>query len=157
MSELQVPEGFKPYRIDHSFNDVVSPLYMKMTDHGPVIGMHILKKHCNFVGFAHGGCLMTFMDIVLSGAVCNALGKYTSTPTVSINFDFLNTAKEHHWIEANVLSVTLKRTMGFVNATIEGHEGLIANVNACFKIPADLEAYPGMDSDEYHVWRMSED
>jgi len=155
MTTNTIPEDFKPYCTDNTFNDVVAPLYVKMGENGPVLGMHIEKKHCNYVGFAHGGCLMTFMDIALSGAVCHKLGKYTSTPTINISFDFMATAKEGEWISAELLSVNLTRTMGFVNAVIEGPNGTVANVSGCFKLPADINAYPGMDAEEYIQWRTT--
>jgi len=151
-----VPEGFKPYCVDHTFNDVVAPLYLKTTDDQPIIGMLVEKKHCNYVGMAHGGCLMTFSDIVLSGAVSHALGKYTSTPTINLSFDFMSAANEGDWIWMNILSVKLTRTMGFVNAIIEKESASVVRVSGTFKVPEDLDKFPGMDKDEYIAWRTSE-
>ncbi len=150
------PVGFLPYCTDETFNDVTAPLFIKPQEGdelGPVLGMRIEKKHCNYVGMAHGGCLMTFMDIALSAAVCDALGKYTSTPTINISFDFMSSAKEGDWIYAKILSVNKTRTMGFVNAMIEGKNGSIARVSGCFKIPTDLDKYPGLSATEYFEWR----
>lgn len=157
MSEEKIPEGYKPYRLDGTFNDVIAPLYLKLDGERPLIGMRVEKHHCNYAGFTHGGCLMTLMDIALSGAVCNAIGKYTSTPTINISFDFISTANLGDWIYADILSIDLTRTMGFVNAMIEGPQGRVARVSGCFKLPADLDAYPGMAADEYHQWRTEED
>lgn len=153
IDETAIPQGFKPYRLDDTFNDVVAPLYLKVVDGQPVIGMLVLEKHCNYGRFAHGGALMTFMDIALSGAVCNALGKYTSTPTISITFDFITAAKPGDWITAEILSVDMKRNMSFVSAVIDGPRGRVARVSGCFRLPDDINAYPGMDAVEYHKWR----
>jgi acyl-coenzyme A thioesterase PaaI-like protein len=98
---------------------------------------------------------MTMMDIALSGAVCFALGKYTSTPTVSSSFDFMAGAKEGDWIYGDIHSVKLTRTMGFASATIEGPNGSVARASACFKLPRDIESAPGMGIKEYHQWRTS--
>lgn len=154
--DTQTPTGFKPYCTDDTFNDVVAPLFIKPTDGIPILAMRIEKKHCNYVGMAHGGCLMTFMDIALSAAVCESIGKYTSTPTINISFDFMAAAKEGDWIQAEILSVNRTRTMGFVNAMIEGDQGSIARVSGCFKIPADLDKYPGLSCAEYITWRTAE-
>lgn len=154
-----IPAGFLPYCTDDTFNDVTAPLFIKprdSDDKGPVLAMRIEKKHCNYVGMAHGGCLMTFMDIALSAAVCESIGKYTSTPTINISFDFMSSAKEGDWISADILSVNKTRTMGFVNAMIEGENGSIARVSGCFKIPTDLDKYPGLSADEYLVWRTGD-
>lgn len=151
-----IPQGFKPYRKDETFNDVVSPLYIKIDNDKPILGMIIEKHHCNFSGMAHGGCLMTLMDIALSGAVSTVIGRYTSTPTININFDFISAAHEGDWVYADVLSIDLTRTMAFVNAMIQGPNGHVARVSACYKLPKDIDAYPGMLPDEYHQWRTEE-
>ncbi len=156
MTESIVPEGFKPFRTDDTFNDVVAPLYFKLDEEkGPVIGMVVGKKHCNYIGITHGGAMMTLTDIVLSGAVCHVLGKYTSTPTVSISFDFMAAAQQGDWIYVDILSVNLTRTLGFVNAMIEGPQGHVARVSGCFKLPNDIDALPGMAAEDYYQWRMS--
>ncbi len=111
--ERDIPEGFKRCRDDDTFNDVLSPCYMKLVDGKPVIGMFIEKHHCNFIGIAHGGCLMTLMDVALSGAVCVALGNYTATPTVSSSFDFMAAAKLGDWIHTDVIPVDLNPHHGF--------------------------------------------
>ena len=156
MQDMPLPPGFKPYCTDDTFNDVVAPLFIKPSDGIPILAMRIEKKHCNYVGMAHGGCLMTFMDIALSAAVCESIGKYTSTPTINISFDFMAAAKEGDWVQAQILSVNRTRTMGFVNAMIEGEQGSIARVSGCFKIPADLDKYPGLSCAEYMIWRTAE-
>ncbi len=153
MNEKNIPEGFQLYASDESFNDAISPVYLKINDSGPTMGMYIEKQHCNFVGFCHGGVMMTFMDIALSSAVCVALGKYTSTPTVNISFDFMSGAKQGDWITGDIQSVKLTRTMGFVSAMIEGPNGSVARASGCFKLPSDLQAAPGMEVEEYHQWR----
>ena len=155
MSEQTIPQGFLPYCTDDTFNDAIAPLHIKIENDLPILAMLAEKKHCNYVGMVHGGCLMTFMDMALSGAVCHKLGKYTSTPTINISFDFMAAAKEGDWIEARLLSIALKRTMGFVNATIEVGDQSIARASATFKLPDDLDAYPGLSAQEYIAWRTS--
>ena len=152
-----IPKGFLPYCTDDTFNDVIAPLFIKLSEDSPVLGMRIEKQHCNYVGMAHGGCLMTFMDIALSAAVCESIGKYTSTPTISLSFDFMSSAKEGDWISADILSVNKTRTMGFVNAMIEGEQGSLARVSGCFKIPSDLAKYSGLSSEDYIKWRTTID
>lgn len=152
-----VPDGFKAYRKDNTFNDVTAPLYLKIDQGQPVIGMYVEQQHCNFSGMAHGGCLMTVLDIALSGAVCNALDHYTSTPTISISFDFMAPAKLGDWITVEILSVKLTRSIGFVNAMLQGPDGDIARASGSFKLPADINAYPGMQAEEYHQWRTAGD
>lgn len=153
MSDSRIPAGFKLFCADGSFNDAIAPVYLKVEDDSPTMGMLVAKQHCNFVGVCHGGSLMTFMDIALAAAVCGALGKYTNTPTVSISFDFMAAAKEGDWLYGDIQSVKLTRSMAFVSAMIEGPKGSVARASACFKLPRDIDAEPGMNADEYHQWR----
>lgn len=157
MTEPAIPPGFKPYRGDGTFNDVIAPVYMNTDGPWPVLGMRIEKKHCSFMGVAHGGCLMSLLDIALSGAVCSALGQYTTTPTVNISTDFMAAAKVGDWVQVNILSVDLTRTLGFVNAVIEGPDCRIARTNGCFKLPNEPNTHPTMPADEYHRWRIGAD
>lgn len=155
MSESKIPEGFKLFGKDDSFNDAIAPLYLSVDDKRPCIGLLLEKHHCNYVGFCHGGVIMTLIDIALSSAVCCELGKYTSTPTVSINFDFIAGAKQGDWIYADVQSVNLTRSMGFASAMIIGEKGTVATASGCYKLPADLQSAPGMSVEDYHLWRFS--
>lgn len=157
LNQHTIPEGFKRCRGDGTFNDVLSPLYMKLVEGNPVIGMWVEKQHCNFAGIAHGGCLMTLMDMALAGAVCAAIGHYTTTPTVSASYDFMAAAQQGDWIYADITSVNLTRTMGFANAMVCGPRGHVARASGCFKLPADLSKHPGMPAADYHAWRMSGD
>ena len=150
-----IPDGFKPYRGDGTFNDVVQPIYIKKTEDSTMLGFEVKKNHCNFMGMVHGGCVMTFMDMALSAAVCEAMGKYTSSPTINISFDFMSSAKEGDWVYANIPSVKLTRTMGFVSGMLEGPEGPVVRASGVFKLPRDIEANPGMDPDEYYAFRIS--
>lgn len=155
MPDPVIPEGFVRYAKDQSFNDAISPLYLKVEDDKATVGLRLEKKHCNFMGFCHGGVMMTLMDIALSGAICCELGKYTSTPTVNISFDFMAGAKEGDWIYGDIQSVKLTRTMGFANGMIMGPNGSVARASGCFKLPFDIDNAPGMSLEEYHQWRIS--
>lgn len=152
-----IPAGFKPYRTDNTFNDVIAPVYLNVDGDHPIIGMRIEKHHCNYGEFAHGGCLMTLLDIALSGAVCNALGQYTATPTITFSVDFMAPANIGDWIQVDILSVTMKNTMGFVNAMIEGPRGHLARASGCFKLPNSNHKHVGLAADEYHRWRVKSD
>ncbi|NRA41489.1 MAG: PaaI family thioesterase [Pseudomonadales bacterium] len=153
-----IPEGFKPYRGDGTFNDVVQPLYIKKMPNGETqLGFEVQQNHCNFMGMVHGGCVMSFMDMALSAAVCEAMGKYTSSPTINISFDFMSAAKVGDWVFAAIASVKLTRTMGFVSGMLEGPEGPVVRASGVFKLPRELDAHPGMDPEEYYQWRSSQD
>ena len=146
-----------PCKPDETFNDVAGPLYIKPHEGGqPSLGFLAHKKHCNFVGMVHGGCLMTFTDIALQGAVCEALGKYTSTPTINMNINFVSAAKEGQWIEAHITELTMKRTMAFITASIKADQKTVANVSAAFSLPQDLDQFPGLSPADYLAYRVDQ-
>jgi len=150
-----IPEGFKLCRDDGTFNNVMSPLYLKLTDGQPVIGLVVEKQHCNYSDIAHGGFLMTLMDFALASAVCSKLGKYTTTPTINMSMDFISAAKLGDWIQVDVVSIDVTRTLGFVTALIQGPHGHVARASGCFKLPTNDTKHPGIAADEYHAWRTT--
>jgi acyl-coenzyme A thioesterase PaaI-like protein len=148
-----IPEGFEVFSEDNSFHDSIAPIYFRIIDSGPEIGALVEQKHCNPVDFMHGGVMMSILDIAFSTAVSVSLGKFTSTPTISLNFDFITGAKVSDWVVAKVDTVTLKRTVDFVSGSIEGPRGSVARASGCFKIPTDIDAALGMSVEDYLVWR----
>lgn len=155
MNPCSIPEGFQLSRDDGSFNNVMSPLYMKLVDGHPVMGLIVQKQHCNYSNIAHGGFLMTLMDYALSSALCSRLGKYTTTPTINMSMDFIGAAKLGDWIQVEVVSVDLTRTLGFVTAIVQGPHGHVARASGCFKLPNDNAKHPAIAADDYHQWRMT--
>ncbi len=153
MSAQDIPDGFKLYPKDNSFNDAFSPLYVRMTDAGPQFGLRVEKNHCNPIGICHGAVLMGLMDIALSGSVCFAMGKYTGTPTISITLDYIAASREGDWIFAEVHAADLTRTMGFVNGIIKGSNGNLVRASGCFKLPNDIEAAPGISVKDFNEMR----
>lgn len=155
MSQSIIPEGFKLSREDGTFNNVMSPLYLKLVDGHPVIGLVVEKNHCNYSEIAHGGFLMTLMDFALSSALCSKLGKYTTTPTINMSMDFMSAAKLGDWIQVEILSIDVTRTLGFVTGIMQGPNGHIARASGCFKLPTDPSKHPEISADEYHQWRTT--
>jgi uncharacterized protein (TIGR00369 family) len=155
MNQQNIPEGFKLCRDDGTFNNVMSPLYLKLVDGQPVIGLMVEKHHCNYSDIAHGGFLMTLMDFALASAVCSKLGQYTTTPTINMSMDFMSAAKLGDWIQVDVVSIDMTRTLGFVTALIQGPQGHVARASGCFKLPSDAAKHPGIAAGDYHQWRTN--
>ena len=64
--EPRPPPGFEPLFRTSPFLDTVGPLfYRKEPDGGFVVGLRILAKHANARGSAHGGLLLTLIDVAL--------------------------------------------------------------------------------------------
>src|SRR5262245_61528288 len=66
MDPLDIPPGFEPLFRTSPFLETVGPIFYRKEAGGTfVIGMRILGKHANARGAAHGGLLMTLLDIAL--------------------------------------------------------------------------------------------
>ena len=64
--EPRPPPGFEPLFRTSPFLDTVGPLfYRKEPDGGFVVGLRVLPKHANTRGNAHGGLLLTLIDVAL--------------------------------------------------------------------------------------------
>ena len=156
MTTTNIPDGFEHFGADDSYNKSIAPLYLNIKDDKLIIGMLLDSSHCNSVGFFHGGASMTLIDVGFSSALGYALGKFISTPTISINFDFMNNAKAGDWVEITIDSLEIKRSIAFVGGTIEGPKGSLVRASACYKLPVDIDTEPGMTLEQYREWRKQQ-
>ncbi|WP_101759709.1 PaaI family thioesterase [Oceanicoccus sp. KOV_DT_Chl] len=148
MSDFQPPAGFKPLPLDNSFNDCFAPVYMLIDDDGPRIGMRVEKKHLNSMGIVHGAVYMTLLDIAFATLVGHAQGKYTGTPTININIDYMASTKEGEWLYTDCECLKLSNTMGFTKGIVRSAEEVKVGGSGIFKRPNNLEAAAGMSVDE---------
>jgi acyl-coenzyme A thioesterase 13 len=117
MSEPNPPPGFEPLFRTSPFLETTGPFfYRKEPNGGFVIGLRILPKHANARGGAHGGLLMTLLDIALgysSGLSQNPPAKLT---TASLAADFVGAPKVGDWVEAHVDVQKVGGRLAFANA-----------------------------------------
>lgn len=129
---LAVPEGF-----------VLSPSRGKFTNHnGPAFrasapgdmrcGFFVLDRHCNGMGFLHGGMASAFADRALAMAVFEVTRKMSVT--LKLTLHFYQTVRLHDWLEAHPR--VLSHEDGLVNVTADlriGGDKLAAHADATFK------------------------
>lgn len=146
MSDLSVPEGFKPLKHLAAFLEMIGPIYAKSAGKSRIIGMRVEEKHMNMRGIAHGGLLVTLAD--------SALGinlSYHSEPpkpmvTVSLSTDFLEPAKVGDWLEAHVTVQRMGVHLAFANCNLCVGKKSVLRASGVFFI---LAAAPGpVPSDE---------
>lgn len=153
MTSNNIPAGFENFGRDNSYNDSIAPLYINTESHHLLIGLLLEDRHCNPVAYFHGGAIMTLVDVGFSSALGYALGKFMSTPTITLNFDFMNKARAGDWVQTKIDSLEIKRSLAFVGGTVEGPSGSIVRASGCFKLPEDIEAEPGMTLEQYMQWQ----
>ncbi len=144
MSNTPVPEGFSAMPLDGSFNDAFAPVYFRMGEAGPEIGLLVDKKHLNPMGICHGAVYMALFDIAFACAIGHSIGKYTGTPTMNINIDFMAASKEGEWLQVDASCLKTTRTAGFTQGKILCGETIKASGSGIFRLPDDIENAPGM-------------
>ena len=72
---LEVPEGYQPIRSTQPFGTLVGPIFEKPGDEAVRRGFRVLERHCNQGGIAHGGMMMTFIDVILGTVVWRVTGR----------------------------------------------------------------------------------
>ncbi len=143
MTATDIPEGFAPFPLDDSFNDVFAPLYIAMDEDGPRIALKVERHHLNPMGICHGAVYMALFDIAFACIIGHSLGKFTGTPTININIDYLSASREGEWLFTNVQCLKTTNSVGFAQGVIRCGDELKASGSGVFKLPADLAAAKG--------------
>lgn len=98
MTRSAVPEGFRPFIARGTFPEKIGPLYFKVEGESYTYGFLANESHANGNGVIHGGMLISFLDEVLGQIVWRLLEKKRCA-TITLNCDFVSSAKPGDWIE----------------------------------------------------------
>lgn len=117
MSEPNPPPGFEPLFRTSPFIETAGPFfYRRDAERGFVIGLRVLPKHANARGSAHGGLLMTMLDIALGYSSGLSQDPPASLTTASLAADFVGAPKVGDWVEAHVDVHKVGSRLAFANA-----------------------------------------
>ena len=142
-----VPEGFERLETGSPFTNWAGPFYAKLVDDIVVLGFEVAPHHCNSGGRLHGAMVCAAADLALgrnigmemakSGHFDNKAGegrRGAPIATVSLNTDFVGSAREGDWIEVHVDVQKAGKRLGFANAYLLSSGERIARASAVFKI-----------------------
>lgn len=102
-ADAQPPPGFEPLFRTSPFLDLVGPFFhRKLADGTFVVGLRILPKHANARGTAHGGLLLTLLDIAIGYRTASSQEPPAALTTASVTADFAGAPKVGEWVEAHV-------------------------------------------------------
>jgi acyl-coenzyme A thioesterase PaaI-like protein len=127
-----------PVMLGDPFADLAGPIHRLSMDSAeePVrFGMLVEDRHCNRLGFCHGGLLATFLDIALGVGAIEAGGQDWGGPTIHLGIDYLQGAPKGDWIESRFILEHGTRSLLFVTGSVIGSAGKIATCSALFKQP----------------------
>ncbi len=126
------PEGFILQAVRGPFSLHNGPYFERNSEGVAEQAFFVLSRHCNQMGFAHGGMLSAFVD----GLLATSVGKATrsSGVTIHLSIDYLAPAKRGAWVfgEARVTRET--QEFAFAEARIHsgGHD--VVRASGIFKL-----------------------
>jgi uncharacterized protein (TIGR00369 family) len=145
--EPNPPAGFEPLFRSSPFLDTVGPLfYRKEPDGGFVVGLRVLPKHANARGSAHGGLLLTLIDVALGYRAAFSQDPPAALTTASVTADFAGAPKLGDWVEAHVDVQRVGSRLAFANAFLVVNGERLVRASAVFSRSAG--ALPGSASAE---------
>jgi uncharacterized protein (TIGR00369 family) len=134
MESQAVPEGFAPHFKRSPVTDPWEPLFSRRGEKSVQLGVWLREAHCNSRGLLHGGVIAALADNAM-GLSCVANQQAArSALTVSLNVDYLATAKIGQWLLIDPRVVKTGSTLGFVDALIAADGETIARATATFRM-----------------------
>jgi len=116
-NEPTPPPGFEPLFRTSPFLETTGPFfYRKEPQGGFVIGLRVLEKHANARGSAHGGLLMTLLDVALGYSSGYSQDPPAKLTTATLAADFAGAPQVGDWVEAHVDVQKVGGRLAFANA-----------------------------------------
>jgi uncharacterized protein (TIGR00369 family) len=132
--DVVLPEGFELSPFDYGFTALAMPFYIKHEPQNVTLGFHVLDHHVNPGQIAHGGMLMTMIDMAFGINVGIRVKDAGFLPTTGLSFDFLKPAMLGNWIESKIDFVHLTRKTAVVSGFLIGPDGPIVRASGTNKI-----------------------
>ena len=134
MIATDIPAGFEPHFRKAPLTDPWEPLYSKKTDRAVIIGLRLAKVHTNSRGLAHGGLIAALADNSMGYSCGQVMGWTTSYVTVSLNVDYVGSAKIGQWLAVECDVIKTGSTLCFAQSLIKADDAVIARASATFRV-----------------------
>ena len=126
------PPGFAPRPTRGKFSLHNGPSYLATAEGDIRSGLRVLDRHCNGLGFMHGGMICSFADSALAWAVWSVSGR--SSVTIKLTLEFMDIVKEDTWLEAHPQVKGVDGDLVHVMADLVKEDGaLAARADAVFR------------------------
>ena len=114
------PDGFVEAEGRGPFTRHNGPIYRRRQSDQIQVGMYILERHCNGLGFLHGGMAASFADGALAWAVWEASN--LSSVTMRLSIDYLQPVRQGDWLMAEPKCLQIDGDVVHVEATLTRNE-----------------------------------
>ena len=132
-----IPAGFSLSRTRGKFSLHNGPTYRADGEGDVRSGVRVLDRHCNGMGFLHGGMISAFADSSLAWAVWSATGRMSVT--LKLTLSFLDVVREGEWLEARPEVTAIQDELVHVSADLLAGDGVVqgraaARADAVFRL-----------------------
>ena len=132
MSVAGIPAGYEQVDLGAGFSNWFGPVYQLKGS--PRLGFRVAPHHLNPVGRCHGGALSTFADMQIA-ALRDELGTSPGhAPTISLDMDYLASARLEQWVEMAVTLVKRTRSLLFTQALLSVDGEPVARSSALYRL-----------------------
>ncbi|MEM9739296.1 MAG: PaaI family thioesterase [Pseudomonadota bacterium] len=129
----EVPKGFSIASLRGPFTRHNGPVYRADDDDDLRSGLFVLERHCNGMGFLHGGMIAAFSDSALAWAVWWKTQR--RSVTLKLTLTYLDTVKVGTWLEARPTVTAEKDDCVHLYADLIGRYGAkVARADAVFRL-----------------------
>lgn len=126
------PPGFAPRPTRGKFSIHNGPSYLATGEGDLRSGIWVLDRHCNGMGFMHGGMICAFADSALAWAVWSATERMSVT--IKLTMEFMGIVQEGSWLEAHPQVKGVDGDLVHVMADMKTEDGaLVARADAVFR------------------------
>ncbi len=140
-----VPPGWAAHTRRSPLTNPWEPLFTRLLPaeggRAPAVALalRVAEPHCNSRGFAHGGLVSALADNAMGlSAVAAARAEGTSeikgAVTVSLNLDFLDSARIGQWLTIEPVVLRHGRTLAFTECHVRADGQLVARASATFRL-----------------------
>jgi uncharacterized protein (TIGR00369 family) len=130
-----VPEGFRPAAIHGDFVIFNGPLFGRVVDGRLQLGFRVEQRHTNPLGICHGGMLATFVDMLVPCAAMYTPGRERRfLPTISLQIDYLGSAKLGAWVQGEAQILRTTRNLVFGQGLVSADDAPCVRMSGIFKL-----------------------
>jgi len=135
-----LPAGFEAFDEAGTYIGLIGPLYRRREGGRVVLCLPIEQRHTNPMGTAHGGLLMTLVDLTLGMNVGAALGQDVPVPTVQVSCSLIAAAKAGEIVFGDAEVDRVTRSFAFVSGALRAEGRVLVRASAIFRCPAGAAA-----------------
>jgi len=134
VSSAQAPEGFSQARSRGLFTQHNGPVYRADVEGDLRSAILVLDRHCNGMGFLHGGMAAAFSDSALAWAVWWSTRRMSVT--LKLTMTYLEAVRAGSWLIASPVVDAVRDDMVHVHALLQlaGEQKPVARADATFRL-----------------------